>query len=306
MERQKRLQRLWGWLPTFRAVAEQEHVSRAAEALGVSASAVSRMIGLLEDDIGQPLFNRVGRNIQLNAAGKHVLAGVRTAMRLVDESLARVDGTQFVGPVRIASAEPVTRAFLMPALAELRQRHPGLIPEVRVSREPDIPSLLLQGEIDVAFVRLPLPREQLSIARLGEVSASVYAGRGHPLFGQRRCTIAQVLEHPFVTIEAERSPAGAWWPVSYRRTVAIRVEAVDFAAELCAAEGLLAVLPDVVAERYRRDWGAQLYRLPLDVVRAAEVFAVWREQLELPGRAEALVEAVTARFRSAEGPRRAP
>jgi DNA-binding transcriptional LysR family regulator len=296
MDPQRRLLGLWSWLPTFRAVAEQEHVSRAARELAVSPSAVSRMLSLLEADVGQTLFNRVGRSVKLNAAGRELLAGVRSAMRLVEESLRRVDGTELIGPVHIASAEPVTRAFLMPALAELRARHPALVPDVRVSREADVPRLILQGQLDVAFVRLPIAREQLSIERLGELGASVYAGRGHPLFGKTRTTIAEVIEHPFVTIEAEQSPGGAWWPVAHRRKVAISVEALDFAAELCATGDLLAVLPDVVAERYRRDWGADLHRLPLGVVRSAEVFAVWREQLVLPGRADAVVEAVRRRF----------
>ncbi|HZO15150.1 MAG TPA: LysR family transcriptional regulator [Polyangiaceae bacterium] len=293
---ERRLQGLWAWLPTFRAVAEEEHVSRAAEAIGVSPSAVSRMLGLVEAEVGQPLFNRVGRSVKLNAAGRQLLEGVRNAMRMVDESLRRVDGTELVGPVRIASAEPVTRAFLMPALAELRVRHPELVPDVRVAREADVPQLLLQGQLDVAFVRLPIAREQLSILRLGELGVSVYAARGHPLYGVTRCRIADAVAHPFVTIGAEQSPGGAWWPVAYRRKVAISVEALDFAAELCATGELLAVLPDVVAERYRRDWGADLHRLPLNVVRSAEVFAVWREQLELPGRADAVVEAVRRRF----------
>ncbi len=104
MERARRLSSLWGWLPTFRAVAEAEHVSRAAEALGVSPSAVSRMVGLLEDDVGQPLFNRVGRSIRLNDAGQHLLRGVRSAMRLVDESLAVIAGEQFVGLDRPSAA----------------------------------------------------------------------------------------------------------------------------------------------------------------------------------------------------------
>ena len=125
MERFKRLTSLWAWLPTFRAVAEEQHVSRAARQLGVSPSAVSRMLGLLEDDIGQPLFNRVGRRIQLNAAGEHLLSGVRSAMRLVDESLSLVAGSQFVGAVVVSSAEPVTRGFLLPALDELREAHPA-------------------------------------------------------------------------------------------------------------------------------------------------------------------------------------
>jgi DNA-binding transcriptional LysR family regulator len=285
---------LWSWLPTFRAVAELQHVSRAAEQLGVSPSAVSRMIALLEAQVGQPLFVRVGRSIRLNAAGEHLLAAVRSAMRMVEEGLGLVAGAQFVGPLRIASAEPVTRAFLVPALDDLRAAHPALVPSVRVSREEDVPAMLLGGALDLAFVRLPLPRAQLTLERLGSLSSGVYAGDGHPLHGARNVDLRRVLDHAFVLIEAEEAP-GLWWPPQYRRKVALRVEAVDLAADICAQGGLLAVLPDVVADRHR-EAGADLRRLPLDVVRPTEVYALWRERLELPGRAEALVELVRRRL----------
>jgi DNA-binding transcriptional LysR family regulator len=66
-------------------------------------------------------------------------------------------------------------------------------------------------------------------------------------------------------------------------------------AEVCAKGELLAALPDVVAARHRAA-GLELRRLPLEVVRPTEVYAVWREQLDTPGRAEALVEAVRAQM----------
>lgn len=290
---------MWGWLPTFRAVAEEQHVSRAAAQLGVSPSAVSRMIGLLENDVGQPLFNRVGRSIRLNEAGERLLDGLRSAMRTVDESLAVIAGAQYVGGLKIASAEPVTRAFLLPALQQLRARYPALTPSIRVAREDLVASMLLSGQLDVALVRHPTPRPELSLERLGEVSGGVYCGGGHPLYGHKRVKVADVTAHPFVIIEAEGTPAGRWWPPAYRRRVAITVEALDIAAEICAQGELLAVLPDVVAARHRDQYGYDLRRLPLDVVRPTEVHAVWREQLEMPGRAEALVEAVKAQFAAA-------
>lgn len=296
MKRARRLTSLWNWLPTFRAVAEMEHVSRAAAALGVSPSAASRMIGLLEEDIGQPLFTRTGRRVRLNAAGDRLLAATRHAMRQVDESLAAIAGRQFVGPLLVASAEPITRAFLLPAIEQLRTEHPGLVPSLRVSRESEVPMQLLSGQLDVAFVRHALPRPGLTLEQIGSLEGGVYVGHGHPLFGARRCTIAKVLEHAFVLLEAEQSRAGRWWPPQHRRKVALTVEAVDVAAELCASGTYLAVLPNVVAERHRKSTGVKLERLALNIVRPTEVFAVWREQLELPGRAEAVVNAVRARF----------
>lgn len=293
-DRLVRIAGLWSWLPTFRAVAEAQSITRAAEQLGVSPSAVSRMIGLLESDVGQPLFTRVGRRIELNDAGTHLLQGVRSAMRLVDESLAVMGNRQMVGAVRIASAEPVTRALVLPAIAALRRAHPALVPTLVVSREEEVSQKLLRGELDVAFVRHVASREQLSVERLGSLSSSVYVGRGHPLEKQRPKSIAQLLEHRFVATLAEREHG--WWPVAYRRQVAVWVEALDIAAELCAEGDLAAALPDLVAERHRQHDGAALTKLAIAATRPVEVFAVWRQQLDLPGRAEAVVAAVRERM----------
>src|SRR5688572_4700021 len=90
VERLRRLATLWNYLPGFRAVAESQHLPTASHLLFVSPSALSRTIRLLEEDLGRSLFDRVGRNIELNAAGRRLLSGVRDAMRLVDEVLAAI------------------------------------------------------------------------------------------------------------------------------------------------------------------------------------------------------------------------
>ncbi len=297
MDRAVRIASLWNWLPTFRAVAEQEHVTRAAEQLGVSPSAVSRMVSLLEDDIGQPLFHRVGRSIQLNAAGRHLLSGVRNAMRTVDESLAVLADRQYVGPVRIACEEPIRRALVMPTLARLRKEHPSLVPELRSVAGADVPAALLQGDLDVAFCRASPSREHLTVHRLGTLEGAVYAGPGHPLRGAKKCRVTEVLEHPFVTVEGR--PAG--WPGAYRRQTAAIAGDLDVAAELAAAGPLLVALPVVVAERHQAA-GADLWQVPLSgVMQPVEHHAVCREQLELPGRAESVIAAVSEGFGALTG-----
>jgi len=291
MDRAVRIASLWNWLPTFRAVAEQEHVTRAAEQLGVSPSAVSRMVSLLEDDIGQPLFHRVGRSIQLNAAGRHLLGGVRSAMRMVDESLAVLADRQYVGPVRIACDEPIRRALVMPTLARLRRDHPSLVPELR-STEGDVSAALLQGDLDVAFCRQSPSREHLTVRRLGTLEGAVYAGPGHPLRNTEKCRVTEVLEHAFVTVEGR--PAG--WPGAYRRQAAAIASDLDVAAELAAEGALLVALPVVVAQRHQAA-GLDLWRVPLSgVMQPVEHHAVCREQLELPGRAETVITAVAEGF----------
>jgi DNA-binding transcriptional LysR family regulator len=103
VHRMRNVSELWNWLPAFRAVAETEHLPTASKQLRVSASALSRSLRLLEEAVGSALFERAGRELQLNAAGHALLAATRDAMRMVDDGLAAVDDAQFRGPVLISA-----------------------------------------------------------------------------------------------------------------------------------------------------------------------------------------------------------
>ena len=86
-DRHQRVSQLWQWLPGFRAVAEVQHVRRAAERLHVSPSALSRTIHLLEEQLGHRLFRREGRSLRLEPHGELLLQVVRHCMRQIDDTV---------------------------------------------------------------------------------------------------------------------------------------------------------------------------------------------------------------------------
>ena len=77
MDHLRRLFRVWNWLPAFRAVAETEHLPTASTVLNVTPSALSRSIKHLEEELGQQLFLRVGRRLELSPAGHELLRALR-------------------------------------------------------------------------------------------------------------------------------------------------------------------------------------------------------------------------------------
>ena len=81
MDRFQRIAKLWDWLPAFRAIAETENMHRAAERLGTSPSALSRTLGLLEKEMGEALFQRIGRSLHLTELGNELPVATRDAMR---------------------------------------------------------------------------------------------------------------------------------------------------------------------------------------------------------------------------------
>lgn len=72
----------------FVTVAEEEHVTRAAERLHVSQPPLSRQIRALEDELGQPLFNRRGRGIELTRFGRYFAERARSILQNVDDLVA--------------------------------------------------------------------------------------------------------------------------------------------------------------------------------------------------------------------------
>ncbi len=130
----KRVASLWNWLPAFRAVAETEHLPRAAALLGTSPPALSRTLKLLEKAVGAPLFHRTGTRLVLNDQGRRLLAHVREAMRIVDEGLGN-EGRL----VRVSLPEGLARALLD-------------IPYERAIIEGDAAGALLRGDVDVVVL----------------------------------------------------------------------------------------------------------------------------------------------------------
>ena len=282
----RRLTNLWNWLPAFRAVAQTEHVRAASKQLHVSPSALSRTIRLIEEDVGQPLFNRVGRSLELNATGAKLLSAVRDSMRLIDEALGAMASKQFVGPVRVSSIEPYTSRYVLPALARLTAQHPELIPHLSSHASLEHNTLLLRGQIDVALAIDPRPHSEVTTARLKELACGVYVGSGHPLHGVS-ASLEEILEHPFIAPEVEDGVPRDGWPSHLRRKIGMHAD-LALVPEVVRSGRLIGVLPVEIAAAY-----TSLWRLPPIDVKPITLFASIRKSLGFEGRAELVMQAVT-------------
>lgn len=150
VHRAKRLTGLWPYLPTFRFVAEHQHVSQAAAELGLTPSAVSRSVALLERGLQKKLFVRSGRRMELNADGARLLNAVRVAMRHIDDGLVDLAEQGFSGPLRIRADEPFRSLFLAAWMGRLLRDAPRLLPTL-VDATGTASSALLSGTVDIVF-----------------------------------------------------------------------------------------------------------------------------------------------------------
>lgn len=291
----ERLRRtVWNWLPAFLEIAETGSVAGAARRLGLTPAAVSRTLGLLEDAVGEQLFNRVGRSLTLNQHGAALRDAVRAAQRAVDTGLSEALADPFGGPLRVASIGVLTDSFVIPALASLKAAHPQLVPDHLNVGAAEANVMLARGQLDVAFYYEDLTAEDIVVTRLGALGASVYCGRGHPLFDAARVTRAALLEHAFSVPQiGDTGRVMDGWPADLPRRIGMRITTLRSNLQVSLSGTLLTVLPDVTAADHLA--AGDLRRFTTPRLPPIDVFAAHHASATARGAVTRLVDAVRAR-----------
>lgn len=171
------------FLKGFEAAARLESFSRAAEEIGLTQSAISHQMRLLEGQIGQPLFLRIGREVRLTDAGRDYQRTVRRCLEMMEEGYRRLEPYRKPGSVVIYAPRDFTRRWLLSRLPALKTAAPAGEPWLDTSgTQVDFETM----EVDIAIVHAhepPAGCESLRIARdrLSPVAAPELAGRlRHP------------------------------------------------------------------------------------------------------------------------------
>lgn len=155
-------------LRIFVAVAERMHVTRAAEALHLSQSAVSAAVASLEARHGARLFDRVGRGVALSATGRAFLPearGVLARMEAASRALDDLAGLRR-GTLVVAASRTVASYWLPPMLARFGLAHPGLTLRLEVGNSRQVAALVLEGAADLGMVEGWMPDDPLLERRL--------------------------------------------------------------------------------------------------------------------------------------------
>lgn len=151
-------------LRLFCLAAESANFRDAATRAGVSPQVVTRVIGALEEELGEPLFHRSTRGVRLTEFGEQLAASAAEAVAGLDrvfQSGASATDERIGGLVRIAAPSALGRRVIAPALAPLLAAHPGLRLDLRLS---EVVADVVDGQIDVG-VRIGPLRDSRFVAR---------------------------------------------------------------------------------------------------------------------------------------------
>jgi DNA-binding transcriptional LysR family regulator len=169
-------------LRIFVAVAERQHVTRAAEALNLTQSAVSAAITGLEARHGVALFDRVGRGVVLNPAGEVFLVEARLVLAqaaLAESALADLSGLER-GRLRIHASQTIANHWLPARLAAFHAAHPGIALEVAIGNSAEVARAVAEGSAELGLVEGEVDDPVLSRELIAQDRLCLVVGRTHP------------------------------------------------------------------------------------------------------------------------------
>ncbi|HKE20620.1 MAG TPA: LysR substrate-binding domain-containing protein [Kofleriaceae bacterium] len=269
----------------FVAVAETEHVGRAASQLHISQSPLSRQVRQLEDQLGVQLFERARRRIRLTGDGRRLLGPARDLLARAHalERGAREAARGEPRRIRIGFVSTAVWAGILPAaLRELGAREPDAQIALRQLRSAAQLEAMRAGELDLAFVHTMPRTSDLVARRVLEQPYELALPRAHPL-ARRTVRAAHLEGERWIAVVAGERDRDRWVAACGAAgfTPTIAVEVSDWASALALVEAGAGVSLVPASYRAAAPPGVVLRALPWLGMRA-RLFLVRRARGESP------------------------
>jgi DNA-binding transcriptional LysR family regulator len=189
-------------LKVFEAVARHLNYTRAAEELFLSQPAVSMQIKQLEDNLGQPLFEKLGKKVYLTDAGKEVYRyslGITSQLSELQTVMEEMKGLH-LGRLTLAVAS-TANYFVPTLLGVFNERHKGVTVDIDVTNRENLLRALAANTTDFAIMGHPPDGLELAYYPFMENPLVVLAAPDHPLAGQRHIPLEKLAEETFIMRE---------------------------------------------------------------------------------------------------------
>jgi DNA-binding transcriptional LysR family regulator len=197
-------------LRTFKTVADLSSFSLAASRLKLSQPSVSYQVKELEEALGLPLLDRLGKRVQLTEAGTLLYGYARRMLDVLDDATVALEEMRGIkrGTLRVGASTTVGIYLLPAALGAYKKLHPGLVISLEIGTRARVQEQVLRNELDLAVVGPALKDPELEIIPFLADELVVVAPKAHPLTTRRRLTLKDVADQPFVMREAA---SGSRW-----------------------------------------------------------------------------------------------
>lgn len=265
----------------FFRIAELKSISRAAEALELTQSGISRQLASLEAYVGKPLFFRTGRGVELTSAGERLLAVVKPAYAGIDDVLETIRDKDGVsqGHVRLAVIHTLSYYFMADVVAEFISQRENVNLSLMGRSSPEVVALVESGKADIGFVY------DSAVA-----SADLIAT---PLFEDEMCVIAPydsdlsdgvdltTARYRLVGFPPHYALRKMFQTSGLQPAVAAEAETIDAMLKLVSSRVGVCVLPSQIPDKLLVDYGLKKLRIAKPMLRR-RVIAITRKDRHLP------------------------
>ncbi len=189
----------------FYHVAATLSFSEASKQLFISQSAVSQSIKTLEKKLGQPLFIRSTKKVQLTPAGKVLLKHIEPAMNLIrrGEDQLLDAGTLGLGQLHIGASDTICRYFLVPYLKQFHKKFPSVPIKVTNATSLSCVDLLEQGKVDLIVTNFPNVRLNHSYIQktVSQFTDVFIANPAYFHLEDRELSLAELKRYPILMLD---------------------------------------------------------------------------------------------------------
>jgi DNA-binding transcriptional LysR family regulator len=190
-------------LEIIRAIAETGSFTAAGLKLHVSQSAISRQILLLEEELKEPVFLRVGRRIRITSAGEALVQLSHRVFQDLGDTFAGITESResLRGQIRLLGGMTVCLYVFPSLLTELKRQHPNLELKLVTGSSERCLAHLRAGTGDLALLTLPVDQPDLVSVPVMQEELLLITGSKHPLARKRKIQPQDLVKQPFVLFE---------------------------------------------------------------------------------------------------------
>ena len=190
-------------LKTFLRVAELGSFTRAANEIGYAQSTITAQIQQLENEIGEPLFERIGRRTMLTYTGRRLVTYANEIMRVSEQiRMLGVRSKEVEGSIRVGILESLFVSVLLPLLPEYTTMYPRVTLEVRTSTTEQLFEMLGRNEIDLIYVlKKRIVVEDFVCLHAKPVNVIFVTSPDNPLVQRRSVSLPELLKQPIIMTE---------------------------------------------------------------------------------------------------------
>ena len=293
-------------LRTFVEVAHQGGFTQAAHLLHISQSAVSKQVAQLEQNLGTPLFDRLGSQVRLTAAGNVVLQRAEGMLRLHKELLSELDDLSKLtrGELRVGLPLLGSNALFASLFAEYRRRYPNIQVQLLEGGSMHIEQAVMSGELELGGSLTP-KNPLFGYQPFCDEPLDALLPADHPLAQGGSVRLEQLADTPFLLYQRSfmlnERLLQACQQLGFTPKEGGRSGQSDFLVALVAAGQGVVLLPSVVARELIRPGVVRLKLVAPDYLRWDIAF-IWRDGAYLSRAAQAWLELLRERPVTASEP----